>query len=54
MDNKTRIRPYVSIDLAIALKILSKKEKKTIGKLIEEILLKDKKIKEAINSIYDI
>jgi len=54
MDNKIRIRPYVSIDLAIALKILSKKEKKSVGKLIEEILLKDERIKSAIKSIYEI
>ena len=54
MDNKTRIRPYVSIDLAVALKILSKKEKKTIGKIIEEILLKDKRIQNAIKSIYEV
>jgi len=54
MDNKTRIRPYVSIDLAIALKILSEKEKKTIGQLVEEILLKDKRIQSTIKSIYEI
>jgi hypothetical protein len=53
MDNKTRIRPYVNIDLAIALKIISKKEKKAVGKLIEEILLKDERIKKTINSLYE-
>ena len=50
----TQIRPSITIETAMILEILAKKEKKTLGILLEEMLKESKKFKEVREKIYEI
>ena len=49
----TQIRPSVTIETAMVLEILAKKEKKPIGAILEEMLKESKKFKETIEKFYN-
>ena len=50
----TQIRPSVTIETAMVLEILAKKEKKSLGVILEEMLKECKKFKEVKERIYEI
>ncbi len=49
----TQIRPSVTIETAMVLEILAKKEKKPVGAILEEMLKESKKFKETIEKFYN-
>ena len=50
----TQIRPSVTIETAMVLEILAKKEKKPMGVILEEMLKESKKFKEIRERIYEV
>ncbi len=50
----TQIRPSVTIETAMVLEILAKKEKKPLGVILEEMLRESKKFKEVKERIYEV
>ena len=52
--NTIQIRPNVTLETAMILEILSKKENKSIGVVLEEMLKESKKFVEVKEKIYKI
>ena len=50
----TQIRPSVTIETAMVLEILAKKEKKPLGEVLEEMLKECEKFKEVKERIYEV
>ena len=50
----TQIRPSVTIETAMVLEILAKKEEKPLGVILEEMLKESKKFKEVKERIYEV
>ena len=49
----TQIRPSVTIETAMVLQILSEKERKHLGEVIEELLLHSEKFKKTKEKMYE-
>jgi len=49
-----QIRPSVTVDIAVILEILAKKEETYIGKILEKLLEESETFKNAKNRLYDL
>jgi len=50
----TQIRPSVTIETAMVLEVIAKKEKKPLGVILEEMLKESKKFIEIKEKIYEV
>ncbi len=50
----TQIRPSVTIETAMILEVIAKKEKKPLGVILEEMLKESKKFIEIKEKIYEV